>query len=225
MAVMATACNGSSPSTPSGLTSTDPNAAQQGGGKSGDLSMDASQWSFRFSPGMPARPSASGQGWMFVFPNANGVHYLTTAQKTSMPARTMSASIAIETTGSPVFDYHTEPGNTCDAPATVRLFFQRHGDNMSGDGKYAYYRWWSNPISYVLAAGSVTLTGDLTDLSQWTSVNGERAADHAAEFHAAMADEDNVGFTFGGGCFFGHGVFVTSGTGQATFHATQFIVK
>jgi hypothetical protein len=34
-----------------------------------------------------------------------------------------------------------------------------------------------------------------------------------------------VGFTFGGGCFFGHGVYVTLGSGQAVFKATQFLVQ
>jgi hypothetical protein len=230
-AVLMAACsNTSSPNAPSAFASTELAAtAQKGGGKGGGqpgpLSMAASKWTFQFSPGMPVSPSPAAEGWEFVFPNANGVHYLTTSQPTSMPAQSIAASFEIVTTGSPLFEYRTEPFNTCDVPATVRLFFQRRGDNLSGTHKFASYRWWNNPVSYVLAPGSTTLVGDLTDLSQWTNVDGEPASAHAAEFEAAMSNEANVGFTFGGGCFFGHGVYVTPGTGQAIFHATQFVVQ
>jgi hypothetical protein len=34
---------------------------------------------------------------------------------------------------------------------------------------------------------------------------------------------DNVGFTFGGGCFFGHGVSVSGG--KAKFYVTSFTIK
>jgi hypothetical protein len=49
--------------------------------------------------------------------------------------------------------------------------------------------------------------------------------DREAAFRAALGDLDTVGFTFGGGCFFGHGVYVTPGTGQAIFKATQYDIE
>src|SRR6185503_18351397 len=96
--------------------------------------MDASQWTFEYSPGMPGHPSTADNGWTFAFPNANGVHYLTTKSHPGSASAAISASISVETSGDPFFEYRTEPGNTCEAPATVRLYFQRRGDNMSGDG-------------------------------------------------------------------------------------------
>jgi hypothetical protein len=68
------------------------------------------------------------------------------------------------------------------------------------------------------------LTANLDDPTQWVSVFGQAASDgFEKELHAAQVHMDNIGFTFGGGCFFGHGVFVTGGT--ATFQATSFVVQ
>jgi hypothetical protein len=60
----------------------------------------------------------------------------------------------------------------------------------------------------------VDLSASLTDLSQWTSVFGEKANESAtatAGFKQAMANLGSVGFSFGGGCFYGHGVHVSGG--------------
>jgi len=62
--------------------------------------------------------------------------------------------------------------------------------------------------------------------AQWSSVLGKKGTDSAVAtqgFEAALADLGNVGMTFGGGCFFGHGVFVTGGT--ARFIATGYAVR
>lgn len=187
--------------------------------------MTASNWTFKYSPGMPTHPRASDGGWQFTFPNANGVGYLTTNQRPAFASASIRASIAVSTVGDPFFEYRTEAVNTCVSPATVRLFFQRRGDNMSGMGAFEFYRWWSNPVAYELRAGHVDLTGDLTDPTQWTSVNGRSGAVDEPAFRAALADLGAVGFTFGGGCFFGHGVYVVPGTGDATFEATDYIVR
>ena len=64
------------------------------------------------------------------------------------------------------------------------------------------------------------LSASLTDLGQWTSVFGEKAnasATATAGFEQAMSNLGNVGFAFGGGCFYGHGVRVSGG--RATFLA------
>ena len=89
-----------------------------------------------------------------------------------------------------------------------------------------YYRWWSINTFYVLAPGQAQLAASLTDPSQWLSVFGERADSSPAAragFEAAKADLGAVGFTFGGGCFYGHGVNVLGGT--ARFHVRSFAVQ
>jgi hypothetical protein len=44
-----------------------------------------------------------------------------------------------------------------------------------------------------------------------------------AGFHQALRDLGNVGFVFGGGCFYGHGVNVIGGS--ARFLATEYFVQ
>ena len=81
-------------------------------------------------------------------------------------------------------------------------------------------------MAYPLASGLANLRASLTDLSQWTSVFGEKAnASPAATagFQQAMANIGNVGFSFGGGCFYGHGVRVRGG--RARFAVTNYAVK
>jgi hypothetical protein len=190
-----------------------------------NFSMDASDWTFESSPNMPRHPRAIGSGWQFDFPERQGVGYLTTRQKPASASQAIRASIAVETVGNPFFEYRTESFNTCPAPATVRLYFQRRGDNMSGTGEYEFYRWWSNPVAYQLGSGSIELVGNLADPSVWSSVLGKNGEGNEPAFRAALADMGAAGFTFGGGCFFGHGVYVTPGTGQAVFTALEFTVS
>ena len=111
-------------------------------------------------------------------------------------------------------------GNTCIAPATVRPFLLAHDDWSS-----EYGRWWSNPIAYELTAGSTTLTVPLTS-DAWSDVNGRFGnydAATAAAFNDAITHMTKVGLTFGGGCFFGHGVSVSNGT--ANFYLTDYEVR
>jgi uncharacterized membrane protein YedE/YeeE len=52
---------------------------------------------------------------------------------------------------------------------------------------------------------------------------GDRQPAATGGFEAAREDLVNVGMTFGGGCYFGHGVFVTGGT--ARFITTGYAVE
>ena len=137
----------------------------------------------------------------------------------------MQATVEITTSSGALFDFTKEPANTCPTPPTSHLYFQRRGDDMTGYGATEFYRWFSNPIKLVLKAGKVTLAVPF-DPAQWSSVFGKFGNANAEAnkgFEAALKDVANVGFTFGGGCFFGHGAFVTNGT--ARFIVTEFKVK
>lgn len=221
LSLVVAGCGGKSPLAPAETSSPSSESASA----STSVSMAANKWDLAYSPGMAAHPADASNGWLFAFPARDGVHYLTTKHGPTSASQSITASITVETTGNPFFEYHTEPGNTCDAPATVRLYLQRRGDNMSGDGAYQYYRWWSTAGASVLGPGALTITGDLTDPTQWSSVNGERGDTNEPMFRAALADISTVGFTFGGGCFFGHGVYVTPDSGHAVFTATEFVVR
>jgi hypothetical protein len=180
--------------------------------------MNAQAWSILYSPGMPPHPAPQmGSGWYFDFPAAPGsVHYVL-AEVNMAASLSVDASILVTTTETPVFVYNLQPDNTCIYPAHVRFLLQEQGDDLSGTNGKQYFRWWSTSVAYQLAPGQADLSASLTDLSQWVSVFGEKANASAAAtegFKQAMANLSNVGFAFGGGCFYGHGVRVTGGSAR-----------
>lgn len=189
--------------------------------------MNAQAWSILYSPGMQAHPTPhTGGGWYFDFPtDPNSVHYVLAAVNMAASGY-VDASILVTATGTPVFLYNLQPDNTCVYPAQVRFLLQEKGDDLSGTNDKQFFRWWSNSEAYQLAPGPAKLSASLTDLSQWTSVFGEKANASAAAtagFKQARANLGNVGFSFGGGCFYGHGVRVSGG--GARFAATSYVVK
>jgi hypothetical protein len=176
---------------------------------------------------MPPHPTPQlGGGWYFDFPIAPGsVHYVL-AEVNMAASSDVEASISVTTSGTPVFVYNLQPNNTCTYPAHVRLLLQQKGDDLSGRNGKEYFRWWSNSVAFQLAPGPAKLSASLTDLSQWTSVFGDKAnASPAATagFQQAIANLGNVGFAFGGGCFYGHGVRVSGG--GARFGVASYAVK
>jgi hypothetical protein len=123
----------------------------------------------------------------------------------------LSISVQITTSGPTVFNYMTEPFNTCTTPASVRPFIWSNGNSFT-----EFDRWWSNPANLPLEPGSATLTVRL-EADQWSSVNGKFGnADAAARagFANALKNVSSLGLTFGGGCFFGHGINVQGGSAR-----------
>jgi hypothetical protein len=178
---------------------------------------------------MPSRPTAGGSGaWYFDFPtdsnypacisnpnvNCNSVNYVTNSYSGSA-THSVTITFQILTTGVPTFNYVMETDNTCTStPATVRLFLERRNDDLSQE----FYRWWANPTVYDLQAtsGDVTMTVPFTP-DQWSSVYGKLGSQDAttlAGFQDALSNLGHVGMTFGGGCFFGHGVNISGGTAR-----------
>jgi len=168
------------------------------------LTMNPNNWVFRYSPNMPAHPSAHSKGWQFSFPTQNGVHYLV--HPYSGQFNGVAATFRIEQNGTFV---EVEP--CVGSKPAARLYFQRRGDNLGGQGEYEFYRWWSVPtISLDAPPPSLSVPADP---SFWLSVYGKKGTEAIAGFQAALADTANVGITYGG-CFAGHGVYVN---GAATF--------
>jgi hypothetical protein len=189
--------------------------------------MDAVAWAILYSPGMLPHPTPqAGGGWYFDFPtDPNSVHYVLAAVNVAA-SNDVDASILVTATGTPVFVYNLQPDNSCTYPAHVRFLLQQRGDDLSGMNGKQYFRWWSNSVAYELAPGSANLSASLTDLNQWTSVFGDKANANAAAtagFKQAMANLGNVGFSFGDGCYYGHGVRVSGG--GARFAVTSYTVK
>lgn len=134
----------------------------------------------------------------------------------------LHVTLRIDTTGSPVFHGNLEPGNTCPAPATARPYIEGYnGFGIIGTAP-SDRRWWSNPSAIVLAGGTHTLTVPLQP-QYWSNANGQFGDTLPAAFTATLANVGRMGVTFGGGCFFGHGVNVSGGT--ATLTITDYRVS
>jgi len=177
---------------------------------------------------MPSRPTVGDSGtWYFDFPTdpnypacvsnsgavCDSVNYVTNSS-VGLGTHSVSMTFQILTTGVPTFNYVMQADNTCPTSATVRLFLERKDDDFSQE----FYRWWSNPMVYDLqpTPGDVTMTVPLTP-DQWSSVYGKVGnlnATTQAGFQDALANLGNIGMTFGGGCFFGHGVNISGGTAR-----------
>ena len=180
-----------------------------------DATLDASKWSFFFSPGMPEHPYPP---LSFDFPSQDGVHYLLTGYDKPLTDKTaITAVIAIQSSPDAVFEYgYGINGNTCIVPASTRIMIEQRNDDLQASSG----RWWS-VAGLLLRDGSASLTVPLTP-DAWSNVDGINGIVVPDQFAAALANVGNIGLTFGGGCFFGHGVFVSSGT--ASFTLTKFEV-
>jgi hypothetical protein len=184
------------------------------------LSLRPGAWSFQATNLFPDFAPAGG-GLAFNFPNEDGtnprVDYFWTGQ-TKPIAGNISATFQV-VTSSPavVFNYNFEPGNTCVYPAHVRLILARNDWAATGKKTPADYqntRWWSNPIAAELVGGSTVQLNVPLAPEQWSNIYGETGTAEPAGFNQALAKPGMVGFSFGGGCFFGHGVNVSGGTAE-----------
>ena len=181
----------------------------------------AQAWEIRYSSGVTLHAPVQGQEFSFDFPLAPGSVGYISKPAAGAAKGAVQASFSIAMSGGAVFDFRTAADNTCGAPASVRLLLQRKGDTLSGAGPYEFYRWWS-VAGTVLRAGSFTLTVPL-EPALWRSVFGKTGDANPSAFAEALADLGRVGVTFGGGCFYGHGVRILRG--RAAFTMTRFTIR
>jgi hypothetical protein len=140
-------------------------------------------------------------------------------QGSIVAAYCLTMTFQIVTTGAPVFNWDLESGNNCTSncnPGTVRFLLEHAGDQcLCTDG----YRWWFD-TGIPLAQGTYTYTAPFNYL-QWTGVYGEI---DQATFYATLTNMGQIGVTFGGGYFYGHGLSVSGGTAEmviTSFAITQ----
>lgn len=201
------------------LISCDKAPAPQPVGTRAIVSMNPSSWIFQYSPGMPANANpAAGGGWQFDFPSSDGVHMIV--HPVSGRATThFRIRGEIQGSGTPFFEWRTNPNNTCDSPSHARFYAHQRGADFTADNPYG--RWWPTQ-GIKLQLGGFELQVPITP-ALWSSVFGAKGDTNTAGFQGAMNDLQMVGLTIGGGCFYGHGVYVTGGT--ATFIVREFEVK
>jgi len=173
-----------------------------------------------YSVNMPLSPSPHPQGWSFDFPQpdkaAGHVHYLTFKHGSLTGKTRILLRYRIEAEPGVQFFPTNYPGS----PSILSLYFQRRGDNWSGTGRFEAYRWWSTFRTHTpLTPGEHELLVGLEE--NWTAVQSSTASNNLNGFRAAIRDAERVGFAFGGGDGFGHGVYAT---GPARFVVTSFQV-
>lgn len=160
------------------------------------------------SVGMPLQPTPSRQGWFFDFPypsvGAGHVHYVTFNHGPLTGRTRIVMRYRVDAEPGVRFMSRESPG----LPATISLVFQRRGDNWSGRGRYAAYRWYAPSQTVMpITPGEHVMTVSLGD--NWTSVQGGSAAVDPVGFRDAIDEADRVGMVFGTTIARGHGVFAT----------------
>ncbi len=174
-----------------------------------------------------AVPAAVGDGFDFPVcaPNANStwISYFELPFTQDISAlSSISVTYTMTGTGGPTFD-HSTPNNVSTGPAAIYLLLHRVGDNLSGAGSYAYYRWFGpilhDPPVYPLDFGTHTLTLPLQDLLSWASLTDQQWQ----SFQDAKSHLGSIGVVFGGGNFYSHGVCMLTGT--AHFHLDGYTVN
>jgi hypothetical protein len=170
----------------------------------------------------PSISKATDGSWSFVFPakvNGRSVNYVYTKPASFAAGQTITLAFSID--GDATFG-NADPNDT--GTPSLHLFIWEAGDNLSGQGTFAYYRWWCSSGA-VLKAGNNQTISCVVNPANWSSVFGENGANSAAAqagFAQAVRNAAYVGFTFGGS-FFGHGVWTT--IGAARFAINDMSVK
>ncbi len=191
--------------------------------------MNPTSWEFgpvigdrNYSVGMPLAPSAHPSGgWYFDIPYpdaaAGHVHYVTFKHGSLSGKSHIVLRYRLEMAdGVQLVPTKEQPG----VPSILTMYFQRKGDDWSGRGKYEAYRWWATFSSVMpIRAGEHEMVIPLD--GNWTAVQASTATTNPQGFRAAIRDSERVGFTFGGGTGYGHGVYAT---GPARFVVTHFEV-
>jgi hypothetical protein len=160
-----------------------------------------------YSVGMPARPSAGPEGSLVIdFPAAGlgEVDALTTGVGPLAGARNITLRYRVDAAPRTRFI----AVETQNEPATVSLYFQQAGDNWSGRGRFASYRWYAPARAVIpLAPGLHTVTVKLDEA--WTNVNGQANSSVPEGFSAALRNTATLGLAFGSPSRRSHGVYAT----------------
>lgn len=179
---------------------------------SGDLSLNRKDWTYT---GNPLQWSNDASGALtFVFPSKQTVNY--TYEWVKVPKviyDSLTATITITVlTGTPVFHFDASQPANCTMKPFVVLFMSSNWSSASG-GNGDDDRWWAFADKVTLAPGPITLTARI-DPARWLNVNGQTGDTRPAQFQSATRNINGLGLTYGGGCYYGHGVFTTGGTAR-----------
>lgn len=154
------------------------------------------------------------------------VAFLTEPLAVNLIGRTIICTFRIDNTGTPVYAIGYSGG--CPSPANLRLYFTTISGsyNLNNGEHHPHEYWWSDASfsSFVDADGGLIITFvDPLHADQWSDALGGSGATYPAAFASALSRCVQIGFSFGGGCFFDTGVGMTSGT--ATMHVLNYTAQ
>lgn len=168
------------------------------------ISMDARTWDIKYSINLPSHPTQDGSSWFIdIHKDTDELDYVLGANTASVLNKSLSMDLEIIAAPDVVFDYKTEPENTCIFPAHTRFIIYK---SMLGE----FGRWWSNPKGIELKPGIFNLTVPVVP-AEWSSVYGKFGNEAVTNFEKTVSTPTALGLTFGGGCFFSHGVRARGG--------------
>jgi hypothetical protein len=169
-----------------------------------------SGWAFYFSEGVTKIREDNGEHY-FVIPQSGHVNYvLRKSPSTSIVGKRMTIRFSIIGDGSvaPVSD---------ELPATLSMIFQIKGDDwVNQDG-----RWWYITRADISKPGYYELSAEIRP-ELWSNVQGKHGDTRPDDFSDSANDVANIGFTFGGKSFAGHGV---KANGAVRFQLHSFEIK
>jgi hypothetical protein len=140
-----------------------------------------------------------------------------------LTGKTLTASVSLAFTGAIV--YGLEHSSACPSvPASMHIFIstdpRTYSPGRASRNETGY--WWSNPLNVPMstAVSDAVISVPLTP-GNWSDANGHFASDPAytAGFEAAVSNVQQVGVSFGGGCFFDTGIGVAGGSGSFTLNS------
>ena len=168
------------------------------------------------------------------YPKVNGdrIDYLYMVKnQPKVIAGSLVVSMRLESSPLTRFNFYfsDDPGNcnpavSACAPALVWLLIDSQADKTI---PFSYQRWWYHGEQFALVNGALprTITAPLVP-AMWSSVYGEYGNSSAAALDGwtkALKAVTQLGVTFGGGYFAGHGVNVSGG--PATFSILGYSIQ
>jgi hypothetical protein len=185
------------------------------------LSLKANRWTYLNPIALFNTPDGD---LAFDFPDIStgtSVNYVFTRKAPAVISGSLVIEASVEADPNIVFDYRTDPDNTCDAPAAMHPFIWANGNDPFGE----FSRWWAVDVSFVLAPGSSILSIPLQPES-WLSVfgkHGDASLAATTGFHQAIKNVSSLGLTFGGGCWLGHGIRVSDGNARFSLSSYKVV--
>jgi hypothetical protein len=176
-------------------------------------------WGENRSKGTPLHPSPEpGALFAFDFPEAPGhVHAATFRHGPITGKSRIRMRYRIETDpGAQIV-----PLTDVTATSKLTLYFQKYGDDWSGEGKHETDRWYAYfATQEPILNGQYEIVAPFT--SRWNAVQSSDSWSNPEAFAEALKHADQVGIAFGGGSGLGHGAYAI---GRARIVVQEFMVE